>query len=359
MHIGPHELPNRVLAAPMAGIADQPLRRLWRRLGAGYVVGEMASADPRLRGTEKSRRRLAVDRKEGLAAVQLAGADPLMLADGARHAVDQGAQVIDINMGCPAKKVCNAACGSALLRDEDHVARILQAVVAAVDVPVTLKFRTGWSPEQRNAVRIARLAEATGVQMLTLHGRTRACGFRGHAEYDSIAAVKAAVRIPVVANGDIDSAAKALDVLRKTGADAVMIGRAAQQRPWLFGEIHDAMEGRLPRSAAIAALRPVLLEYLDEHFAHYEPLVAARTVRKRIGALVRGMPGEMALCAAVNASEDPLQQRKLFDEFLLGCASRGPEFVYIDEAQRRGHGHDENRAFENRAFLHTIPEAVQ
>jgi tRNA-dihydrouridine synthase B len=237
MRIGSHELNNRVFAAPMAGVTDRPFRRLCRRFGAGYAVAEMAASNPRLWASEKTMRRLNPDGERAPVAVQLAGADPPMLAEAARYNVDRGAQIIDINMGCPAKKVCAVASGSALLRDEALVGRILEAVVAAVDVPVTLKFRTGWSPENRNAVRIARMAQDAGVRMLTLHGRTRECGFAGDAEYETIAAVKRAVSIPVVANGDIGSPAKARDVLAATGADAVMIGRAAQGRPWLFREI--------------------------------------------------------------------------------------------------------------------------
>ncbi len=339
MKIGAYELPNRVFAAPMAGIADRPLRRLWRSLGAGYAVGEMTTADPRLRASAKTTRRLRIDDDGDLAgtgpvAVQLAGADPVMLADAARHCVDLGAQVIDINMGCPAKKVCNAACGSALLRDEDLVARILAAVVGAVPVPVTLKLRTGWSPDRRNALRIGRLAEATGIQMLTLHGRTRACGFGGSAEYDTIAEVKAGVRIPVVANGDIDSPEKALDVLARTGADAVMIGRAAQRRPWIFREIdHFLRHGTKMAPQPIVELRPLLLRHLDEHYLHYGEPLGARTARKRIHFLARGLRGGDALCERVNATEDSAQQRRALDEFLLEAAARGPFFEYIDAAE--------------------------
>ena len=333
MKIGAHELPSRVFAAPMAGIADAPLRRLWRDLGAGYCVGEMAAADPRLRGTAKTLRRLRPEPDAGPVAVQLAGADPAMLADAARYAVDAGAQIIDINMGCPAKKVCNAACGSALLRDEPLVAGIIAAVVGAVPVPVTLKLRTGWSPQDRNAVRVARLAEDAGIQMLTLHGRTRACGFRGMAEYDTIAQVKAAVRIPVVANGDIDTPQKARLVLAYTGADAVMVGRAAQVRPWIFREIeHFLRHGTVLPPVRIDAVRPRLLQYFDEHVAHYGEFMAARTVRKRIHFLARGLRGGAHLCEVVNAVEDCAQQRRALDDFLLEAAARSPFFEYIGAA---------------------------
>jgi tRNA-dihydrouridine synthase B len=335
MRIGSHELPNRVFAAPMAGIADPPLRRLWRALGAGYAVGEMTTADPRLRDTAKTSLRLrGLDDDGGFPhAIQLAGADPRMLADGARYCVDQGAQIIDINMGCPMKKVCNAACGSALLRDEELVARIIDAVVEAVAVPVTLKLRTGWSPENRNAVRVARMAEAAGVQMLTLHGRTRACGFRGNAEYETIAAVKRAVRIPVVANGDIDTPEKARAVLERTGADAIMIGRAAQARPWIFRDIERYLrEGTKCAPAAIAEIAPLLLRHLDEHYAHYGEYIGARTARKRIHFLARGLRGGAQLSQRFNETDDCDVQRDALQEFLREAAARNPFFEYIDAA---------------------------
>ncbi len=237
----------------MAGVTDRPFRRLCRALGAGLAVCEMLSADPRLRDTAKSRRRADHAGEPGPVAVQLAGADPVQLAEAARRAVDEGAGIIDLNMGCPAKKVCNAWCGSALLRDEALVGRILTAVVAAVDVPVTLKIRTGWDRTHRNAVTLARIAEAAGVQALAVHGRTRADAFQGAAEYDTIARVKAAVAVPVIANGDITSPEQARAVLEHTGADAVMIGRAALGRPWIFREIdHYLRTGRTPPPPAAA-----------------------------------------------------------------------------------------------------------
>ena len=346
--IGAHELPNRVFAAPMAGIADRPLRRLWRALGAGYAVGEMTTADPRLRNSAKTSRRLRIDADTdmpgaghraldgsaaGPVAIQLAGADPDMLADAARYSVDRGAQIIDINMGCPAKKVCNAACGSALLRDEHLVARIIEAVVAAVNVPVTLKLRTGWSPDSRNAVRISQMAEAAGIQMLTLHGRTRACGFGGHAEYDTIAEVKTRVGVPVVANGDIDSPEKAQLVLAHTGADAVMIGRAAQERPWIFAEIdHYLRHGARMAPPSIAEVRPLLLQHLDEHYLHYGEPMGARTARKRIHFLARKLRGGHELCDRVNQTDDYAEQRRAFEEFLQEAAARGRFFEYIEAA---------------------------
>jgi len=317
MRIGSHELNNRVFAAPMAGVTDRPFRRLCRRFGAGYAVAEMAASNPRLWASEKTMRRLNHDGECSPVAVQLAGADPRMLAEAARYNVDRGAQIIDINMGCPAKKVCAVASGSALLRDEALVGRILQAVVAAVDVPVTLKFRTGWSPESRNAVRIARMAQDAGVRMLTLHGRTRACGFGGRAEYETIAEVKRAVAIPVVANGDIDTPEKARDVLAATGADAVMIGRAAQGRPWIFREIEHflATGERLP-PPSVDEVRPALQEHLQEHYAFYGREHGVRTARKHIVWYTRRLAGGEEFCDRMNRIDDPDAQAAAVDDFL-------------------------------------------
>jgi len=317
MRIGSHELNNRLFAAPMAGVTDRPFRRLCRRFGAGYAVAEMAASNPRLWASEKTMRRLNHDGEHAPVAVQLAGADPLMLAEAARYNVDRGAQIIDINMGCPAKKVCAVASGSALLRDEVLVARILEAVVAAVDVPVTLKFRTGWSPEHRNAVRIARLAENAGIRMLTLHGRTRACGFSGRAEYETIAAVKRAVSIPVVANGDIDSPQKARDVLAVTGADAVMIGRAAQGRPWIFREIeHFLATGEPLPPPTVDEVRPLLQEHLQEHYGFYGAAQGVRTARKHIIWYTRRLVGGGEFCDRMNRIDEPRAQAAAVDAFL-------------------------------------------
>jgi tRNA-dihydrouridine synthase B len=317
MRLGSFELKNRVFAAPMAGVTDRPFRRLCRRLGAGYAVAEMAASNPRLWASEKTMRRLNHDGEPAPVAVQLAGADPLMLAEAARFNVDRGAQVIDINMGCPAKKVCAVASGSALLRDEALVARILQAVVAAVEVPVTLKFRTGWSPQQRNAVRIAKMAEDAGVSMLTLHGRTRACGFTGTAEYETIAAVKRAVSIPVVANGDIASPEKAREVLRVTGADAVMIGRAAQGQPWIFREVeHFLCNGERLPAPDVSEIRPLLREHLDEHYRFYGTALGVRTARKHIAWYTRRLEGGAAFCDLMNRIETPEAQAAAVDRFL-------------------------------------------
>jgi len=323
MRIGSHELNNRVFAAPMAGVTDRPFRRLCRRFGAGYAVAEMAASNPRLWASEKTTRRLNHDGERAPVAVQLAGADPVMLAEAARYNVDRGAQIIDINMGCPAKKVCAVASGSALLRDEALVGRILQAVVDAVDVPVTLKFRTGWSPETRNAVRIARMAQDSGVRMLTLHGRTRACGFAGSAEYGTIAAVKRAVSIPVVANGDIDSPQKARDVLAATGADALMIGRAAQGRPWIFREVeHFLSTGETLPPPTVDEVRPVLQEHLQEHYAFYGAAPGVRTARKHIIWYTRRLVGGDEFCERMNRIDEPRAQAAAVDEFLHEHGSR-------------------------------------
>src|SRR5262245_3297242 len=270
MRIGAHVLRSGLFVAPMAGITDRPFRRIARRYGAAVAVSEMVSSRPELRESRKTRLRLDHRGEPGPIAVQIAGADPQMLADAARHNVALGAEIIDINMGCPAKKVCNVQAGSALLENEALVGRILEAVVSAVSVPVTLKIRTGPSPERRNAVRVARIAEAAGVQMLAVHGRTRACAFGGHAEYDSIAQVKSAVRIPVAANGDIQTPEDARHVLERTGADAIMVGRAAQGRPWLFREIAHYLEtGERLAAPSLQEIGAVLLEHLDGLYSLY------------------------------------------------------------------------------------------
>jgi len=294
--LGRHVLRNTLFVAPMAGITDRPFRQLCKRLGAGYAVSEMLTSNAQLRHSAKTLRRADHAGETGPIAVQIAGADPAMMASAARHNVAHGAQVIDINMGCPVKKVCQVAAGSALLRDEPLVARIIDAVVNAVGigpdaVPVTLKIRTGWNHEHRNALRIAHIAEDAGVSMLTIHGRTRDDLYHGQAEYDTIAAVKAAVRIPIVANGDITSPQKARDVLAATNADALMIGRAAQGRPWLFGEIaHFLATGELLPPPRIDAIQAIVNEHLQAHYAfHDDELTAVRTARKHLGWYTRGL----------------------------------------------------------------------
>ena len=317
MRIGAHVLRSGLFVAPMAGITDRPFRRLARRYGAAVAVSEMVSSRPELRESRKTRLRVDHGGEAGPIAVQIAGAEPQMLADAARHNVALGAQIIDINMGCPAKKVCNVFAGSALLEDEALVARILEAVVKAVEVPVTLKIRTGPCPERRNALSIARIAEAAGVQMLAIHGRTRACAFRGQAEYATIAEVKSRARIPVIANGDVDTPEEAKRVLEATGADGIMIGRAAQGRPWLFREISQFLATGEPAApAAPAEIRAVLLEHLEALYQLYGEEQGTRVARKHIGWTVRALPGgDEFRCAAVRIESAAAQHSAVNDYF--------------------------------------------
>jgi tRNA-dihydrouridine synthase B len=302
--IGRHQLAGRALLAPMAGVTDLPFRRLCRRLGAALAAGEMLSSDPRLWDTPESRRRRDHSGEPEPRVVQIAGGDAADMADAARRTVDAGAQIVDVNMGCPARKVCHKDAGSALLRDEANVAAILEATVRAVPgVPVTLKIRTGWAPDQRNAVTIARIAEGAGVQALAVHGRTRACRFNGNAEYATIAAVKAAVTIPVIANGDIDTPAKALEVLRATGADGVMIGRAAQGRPWIFREIAALLAGELAQPPGLAEVRDIMLGHLRDLYEFYGHEAGVRIARKHIGWYCSGRPHAQAFRASVMQTE--------------------------------------------------------
>lgn len=329
MKIGPHRLSNNVFVAPMAGVTDRPFRQLCKKLGAGYAVSEMAASNPRLWASEKTARRIDHAGEMEPKAVQIAGADPQMLAECARFNVERGAQVIDINMGCPVKKVCNSWCGSALLQDEPLVAAILETVVRAVDVPVTLKFRTGWDRAHRNALAIARIAEDCGIAMLTLHGRTRADGYSGSAEYDTIAAVKASVAIPVVANGDIDTPEKARQVLAATGADAVMIGRAAQGRPWIFREIaHYLQTGERLPPPRVAEVRELMDEHLRAHYAFYGEYLGVRTARKHIGWYVRELVGGEAFRQQMNRLEQCEAQLEAVDAFFAGLQIRGERLQY-------------------------------
>ena len=322
MRIGAHALRNGLLVAPMAGITDRPFRRLARRFGAALAVSEMVSARPELRESRKTRLRLDHAGEPGPVSVQIAGADPQMLAEAARLNVAGGAQIIDINMGCPAKKVCNVHAGSALLEDEALVARILEAVVAAVDVPVTLKIRTGPAPARRNALRIARIAEAAGIQALAIHGRTRACAFGGQAEYESIAEVKSRVRIPVIANGDVQTPEDAKRVLEATGADGVMVGRAAQGRPWLFREIaHYLATGERLAPPAAREIGAVLVEHLDGLYDLYGGEHGARVARKHIGWTVRALPGGEALRSSVNVLQVADAQRAAVNDYFERLAA--------------------------------------
>jgi tRNA-dihydrouridine synthase B len=316
MQVGPYILHNRLAVAPMAGVTDRPFRQLCKALGAGYAVSEMTASDARLWNTDKSRRRRDHDGEVEPIAVQIAGTEPVQMAHAARLNVAHGAQIIDINMGCPAKKVCNVAAGSALLRDEVKVAAILDAVVAAVDVPVTLKIRTGWDHSHRNAVRIARIAEAAGIQALAVHGRTRADLYNGAAEYETIAAVKAAIAIPVIANGDIDTPEKAKMVLDRTGADAVMIGRAALGRPWIFREIdHYLQTGTKLPAPDLAEIREILSAHLGALHAFYGERTGPRVARKHVGWYAETIPGGARLRAEVNALDAPESQRDAVARF--------------------------------------------
>lgn len=334
MNIGPYLLRNNVFVAPMAGVTDRPFRQLCKELGAGYAVSEMAASNPRLWKTEKTSRRINHDGEMAPRAVQIAGADPIMMAECAKYNVDHGAQVIDINMGCPVKKVCNSWCGSALLQDEKLVARILEAVVAAVDVPVTLKFRTGWDRLNKNALNIARLAEESGITMLTLHGRTRADAYRGDAEYVTIAAVKAAVSIPVVANGDITTPEKARQVLEMTKADAIMIGRAAQGRPWIFREIdHYLRTGTYLPAPLVSEVQQLMAEHLRAHYSFYGTYLGVRTARKHIGWYVRDLAGGEEFRQRMNLLEDCGQQLAAVNSFFEMQFAHGERLQYGVVAQ--------------------------
>ena len=292
IQIGPHQLRNRVIVAPMAGVTDRPFRQLCKRLGAGYAVSEMAASNPALWKSVKTSRRIDHSGEIEPRSVQIAGADPLMMAEAARYNVDRGAQIIDINMGCPAKKVCNLQAGSALMANEELALAIIDSVANAVSVPVTVKMRPGPDRQRRNAVRLAQLAEAAGAAMITVHGRSRACGFTGQAEYDTIAEVKSAVSVPVVANGDIGSPAQAIAVLQHTRADGVMIGRAAQGRPWIFREIAAALAGEAPPAApAREELRALLREHLSDHYECHGSFTGVRTARKHVGWYLADEPG--------------------------------------------------------------------
>ena len=322
MQLGAHVLRNALFAAPMPGVTDRPFRILARRYGAGLAVCEMVSSRPELRGSRKSLLRLDHAGEPGPVSVQIAGAEPATMAAAAIHNVEHGAQIIDINMGCPAKKVCNVYAGSALLENEALVARILAAVIAAVDVPVTLKIRTGPSPERRNAVRIARIAEGAGVQLLAIHGRTRACGFAGHAEYDTVAEVKASVRLPVIANGDIETPQQARAVLERTGADGLMIGRAAFGRPWIFREIeHFLATGRTLAPPAPAEIEAVVREHLDGLYALYGEAQGLRVARKHLGWYTKALPQGERFRQAVVRLEAAATQRAAVNDYFARLAA--------------------------------------
>ncbi|HUO44099.1 MAG TPA: tRNA dihydrouridine synthase DusB [Burkholderiales bacterium] len=334
MRIGPYQLRSNLIVAPMAGVTDRPFRQLCKQMGAGMAVSEMVASNSLLWGSAKTRRRADHEGEVDPIAVQIAGADPRMMAEAARYNVDHGAQIIDINMGCPAKKVCNVMAGSALLKDEPLVGRILDAVVGAVGVPVTLKIRTGWDKANKNALAVAKIAENAGVQALAVHGRTRACGFSGNAEYDTIAAVKAAAGIPVIANGDITTPQQAQHVLRHTRADAVMIGRAAQGRPWIFREIQHYFDtGRLPPPPEVAEIRRVLIAHLHDLYAFYGEITGVRVARKHISWYTKGLAGSAAFRHAMNQMQTADEQLAAIGVFFEELAARGQRLAYGDEPE--------------------------
>jgi tRNA-dihydrouridine synthase B len=316
MQIGPYSLANRVLLAPMAGVSDRPFRQICREHGAALTVSEMIASNARVWRTAKTRRRFDHRGEAEPRAVQIVGADPRQMAEAARFSADQGAQIIDINMGCPAKKVCRVAAGSALLRDEALVGRILEAVVGATDLPVTLKIRTGWDPAHRNGTRIARIAEQSGIKALAVHGRTRACGFSGPVEYETIRSIKAATTVPVVANGDLTTPEQARAVLKFTGADAVMIGRGAQGRPWIFREIAHYLETgqRLPEPRP-QEVRALVLGHLEAIYGLYGESAGVRVARKHIGWYTKRLPGGPDFCQRLYRAESAQQQCTLTAEY--------------------------------------------
>ena len=325
MQLGPHRIEPKVILAPMAGVTDKPFRLLCKRLGAGLAVSEMTTSDPRFWTTSKSLHRMDHVGEPDPVSVQIAGTVPAIMADAARYNVDHGAQLIDINMGCPAKKVCNAWAGSALMREPQLVARIVEAVVNAVDVPVTLKIRTGWDAEHRNAPEIARIVEDAGIQALAIHGRTRDQQYAGVAEYETIAAIKAMLRIPVIANGDIDSPEKARAVLAATGCDAVMIGRAAQGRPWIFGQVaHFLATGERLPEPSLQQVRDILLGHLEHLHQFYGEVSGVRIARKHLGWYAKDRPENAAFRAVVNQAQSADEQLRLtrdyFDALVAGVA---------------------------------------
>ena len=331
MQIGNHVLKNNLVVAPMAGVTDRPFRQLCKKLGAGLAVSEMVTSNSLLYGSEKTRRRANHEGEVDPISVQIAGADPQMMAEAARYNVDNGAQIIDINMGCPAKKICNVMAGSALLKDEPLVSQILKAVVNAVDVPVTLKIRTGWDKNNRNAVMIAKMAEDAGVQALAMHGRTRACLYMGEAEYDTIAAVKQAVNIPLIANGDITTPEKAKYVLDYTGADAVMIGRAAQGRPWIFREIeHYLKTGTHLLPPTVEEIHTVMLEHINDLYGFYGDIAGMRVARKHISWYTKGLAGSASFRHNMNTLQTIELQQAAINDFFAELKSKNERLVYIE-----------------------------
>jgi tRNA-dihydrouridine synthase B len=330
--IGPVQLKNNLIVAPMAGVTDRPFRSLCKKMGAGMAVSEMVASNSLLWGSEKTIRRGNHEGEVEPKVIQIAGADPAMMAEAAKYNVDNGAHIIDINMGCPAKKICNVAAGSALLQNEPLVAKIIDAVVKAVNVPVTLKIRTGWNKENRNALRVAKIAEEHGIQSLAMHGRTRACMYTGDAEYDTIRAVKQSISIPVIANGDITTPEKAKFVLEYTGADAVMIGRAAQGRPWIFREIAYFLEtgNHLP-PPDVTEIRDVMLGHVHDLYAFYGVERGTRVARKHISWYTKGLKNSAVFRARMNTLESSELQLAAVEEFFDGLLAHSARLEYDEE----------------------------
>jgi len=331
MQIGPYILKNNLVVAPMAGVTDRPFRQLCKKMGAGMAVSEMVSCNSLLWGSEKTKRRANHEGEVDPISVQIAGADPAMMAEAASYNVEQGAQMIDINMGCPAKKICNTMAGSALLQNEKLVGKILDSVVGAVDVPVTLKIRTGWDRDHKNALVIARIAENAGIQALAIHGRTRACAYNGKAEYDTIAAVKNHVKIPIIANGDIRTPEEAKRVLEYTAADAVMIGRAAQGRPWIFREIsHYLATGNHLPLPEVNEIHHVLVNHLYDLYDFYGEYSGVRIARKHISWYTKGLIGSAVFRHAMNRLQTTDQQLAAVNEFFISLSGYGERLTYVD-----------------------------
>ena len=331
MQIGPYILKNNLVVAPMAGVTDRPFRQLCKKMGAGMAVSEMVSCNSLLWGSEKTKRRANHEGEVDPISVQIAGADPAMMAEAASYNVEQGAQMIDINMGCPAKKICNTMAGSALLQNEKLVGKILDSVVGAVDVPVTLKIRTGWDRDHKNALVIARIAENAGIQALAIHGRTRACAYNGNAEYDTIAAVKNHVKIPIIANGDIRTPEEAKRVLEYTAADAVMIGRAAQGRPWIFREIsHYLATGNHLPLPEVNEIHHVLVNHLYDLYDFYGEYSGVRIARKHISWYTKGLIGSAGFRHAMNRLQTTDEQLAAVNEFFISLSGYGERLTYAE-----------------------------
>ena len=334
MQIGPYILKNNLVVAPMAGVTDRPFRQLCKKMGAGMAVSEMVSCNSLLWGSEKTKRRANHEGEVDPISVQIAGADPAMMAEAASYNVEQGAQMIDINMGCPAKKICNTMAGSALLQNEKLVGKILDSVVGAVDVPVTLKIRTGWDKDHKNALVIARIAENAGIQALAIHGRTRACAYNGNAEYDTIAAVKNHVKIPIIANGDIRTPEEAKRVLEYTAADAVMIGRAAQGRPWIFREIsHYLATGNHLPLPEVNEIHHVLVNHLYDLYDFYGEYSGVRIARKHISWYTKGLIGSAGFRHAMNRLQTTDEQLAAVNEFFISLSGYGERLTYVEREE--------------------------